>query len=388
MSDYDEITRLWSDEELDEALRDLHAEPRDPGSALATARAKVLAAASGDPISGAIDAASAASADKASPAADAAAEPGHRRRRWIRVALAVGIAAVLVTVGLLIPSFITIDRTGTHYSKPVNTAEAIGVLNQAAAAALGATDEPVAPGQYRYIETHAWNTVFDGDSSIFQDETLSQVWVPANPDDPAEDWMLDRRPTGSRVWIEGAEEQAREDGTSTDPADINLSLQTTAPCGNFYGPGPCPRAGLWQDPTPSFLASLPRDPAQLYQRLLADAPDNGRGNAELLVYAADALRTGLVPADLRAALYQTLTRLDGVDLVDQAVNLDGRVGTAIGIDDGQFRQDIIIDPTTGAFIGEREVLTGDYDGAPDGTTFNYTAVRTAVVDTIGSIPSK
>jgi hypothetical protein len=145
---------------------------------------------------------------------------------------------------------------------------------------------------------------------------------------------------------------------------------------------------LWQDPTPSFLASLPRDPSQLYQRLLADAPDNGRGNAELLVYAADALRTGLVPADLRAALYQTLTRLDGVDLVDQAVNLDGRVGTAIGIDDGQFRQDIIIDPTTGAFIGEREVLTGDYDGAPDGTTFNYTAVRTAVVDTIGSIPSK
>ena len=106
------------------------------------------------------------------------------------------------------------------------------------------------------------------------------------------------------------------------------------------------------------------------------------------MYAADALRSGLVPADLRAALYQTLTRLDGVDLVDQAVNLDGRVGTAIGIDDGQFRQDIIIDPTTGAFIGEREVLTGDYEGAPDGTTFSYTAVSTAVVDTIGEIPTK
>jgi len=126
----------------------------------------------------------------------------------------------------------------------------------------------------------------------------------------------------------------------------------------------------------------------LYARLLADAPDHGRGNAELLVYAPDALRTGLVPADLRAALYQTLTRLDGVDLVDRAANLDGRVGTAIGIDDGQFRQDIIIDPATGAFIGEREVLTGDYEGAPDGTTFSFTAVNSAVVDTIGAIPNK
>ena len=159
--------------------------------------------------------------------------------------------------------------------------------------------------------------------------------------------MLDRHPTGHRVWIEGTEEQAREDGTSTDPADIGVSLQATAPCGNFYGPGPCPRAGLWQDPTPSFLAALPRDPAQLYERLQADAPDNGQGQRRAPGVRRGRLRTGLVPADLRAALYQTLTRLDGVDLVDQAVNLDGRVGTAIGIDDGQFRQDIIIDPAPG-----------------------------------------
>lgn len=114
MTDHDEITRLWSDEELDEALRGLHAEVRNSGSVLATARAKVLAAASSKPVSAAADAPSAASADEVSPATDAAA-------------------------------------------------------------ALGATDEPVAPGQYRYIETHAWNTVFSG-YNIFQDETLSQGW--------------------------------------------------------------------------------------------------------------------------------------------------------------------------------------------------------------------
>ena len=106
MSDHDEITRLWSDEELDEALRSLHAEPDDsqrPGRRegqgvgrrerrpdLRRRRGRL-----GN------------TADQCSSAADAAAAPGHRRRRWVRVALAAGIAAVLVTIGLLIPSFIT-----------------------------------------------------------------------------------------------------------------------------------------------------------------------------------------------------------------------------------------------------------------------------------------
>ena len=384
MTDHDGTTRLWSDDELDEALRGLHSTPldaseqRDPTIVLAIARAKVMAAADGELVPGAAAAASTPSSHQPPTVFTPRA---RTRRRWFGVALAAGIAAVLVAIGLLVPSFVT------KQNKPVNSADAINALNAAAVAALGATDEPVAAGQFRYIETHSWNTVFSG-YDIYQDENLSEVWVPAIPDDPAQDWMLDRRPTGNRVWIEGSEAQARDDGTFTDPLTGGNALRTTAPCGNFYGPEACPRAGSWQDPTPSFLAALPRDPAQLYERLQADAPDNGRGNAELLVYAADALRTGLVPADLRAALYQTLTHLDGVDLVDNAANLDGRIGTAIGIDDGQFRQDIIIDPSTGAFIGEREVLTGEYDGAPDGITFGYSAVDTAVVDTIGAIPTK
>jgi len=215
MSDDDEITRLWSDEELDEALRDLHAEPRDPGSALATARAKVLAAASGDPISGAIDAASAASADKASPAADAAAEPGHRRRRWIRVALAVGIAAVLVTIGLLIPSFFTIDRTGTHHSKPVNSAEAIGVQASPYGVAVEVWAQAVVNGKAantapfwhylfpyatfrldgdRVLENGALATVFvgtgGGNAAFGTGPNLDTTGVSPTPSDTAWDWTF------------------------------------------------------------------------------------------------------------------------------------------------------------------------------------------------------
>jgi hypothetical protein len=381
MTDYDPVTRLWSDDELDEALRGLHAETGDSTQALATARAKLLAAATGNPAPVNPNGAPGSPSPGLRVGGTGAVAPTRRRRRWVRGGLAAGIAAVLVTIGLLVPSFVT------KQNRPVNSAEAIGVLNRAAVAALGATDEPVGPGQYRYIETHAWWTVFSG-YNIFRVENLIRTWVPAQPDDPTQDWMLDRHPTGNRVWIEGSEEQAREDGTFTDAQQGAVTLKATAPCGNFYTPGPCPRTGSWQDPTPGFLAGLPRDPAQLYERLQADAPDNARGPAELLVYAADALRTGLVPADLRAALYQALTRVEGIELTDQAANLDGRVGTAIGIDDGQFRHDIIIDPVTGSFIGEREVLTDDYDGAAEGTVMNYSAVTTAVVDAIGAIPAE
>ena len=127
------------------------------------------------------------------------------RRRWWRPALAVGVAAVLLGIGLFIPSFVT-DR-----NRPINSAEAIGVLNHAAAATLGAVDQPVGSSQYRYVETHAWWTGFSG-YQVFQDENLIRTWVPADPADPTKDWMLDRRPTGNRVWIIGDEQQARDDG--------------------------------------------------------------------------------------------------------------------------------------------------------------------------------
>ena len=376
------ISRLWSDDELDEALSRLHVAAPDDAESLSTARVRLLAAAGGQPI-GALPGRSRepshSSRDHAGP--PTIAYPPKRRYR-LRIALGAVVAAVLVAVGLLLPTFVT------RQNKLGNSAEAIAVLNQAAVGALGATDEPVGPGQYRYIETHVWSTVFGG-YDIFRDEQLTRIWVPAQPDDPLEKWMIDRHPTGSRVWIEGSEEQARKDGTFLDPQQTGVTLQATAPCGNFYGSRTCPRTdGLWQDPTPSFLAGLPRDPAELLERLQADAPANGRGPTELLVYAADALRTGLVPADLRAALYQALTRLDSVELTEDAVNLDGLTGSAIGMNDGQIRQDIIIDPASGAFIGDREVTTDDLDDAPAGTTLSYTAVTTAVVDAIGVVPQK
>ncbi|MFC4951121.1 hypothetical protein [Pseudonocardia sp. GCM10023141] len=200
------------------------------------------------------------------------------------------------------------------------------------------------------------------------------------------DWLLVRSDTGQRKWLQGSESEARAAGLPADA--VRPPERITARCGSFYGPetDQCTGPGSWQVPTPAFLAGLPRDPAQLLARLERDVPDNIRGNAELLVYATDLLRTGLVPADLRSALYLALAHVGGVTVTAGAVNLDGRSGVALGIDVRSSRQEIIVDPATGAFIGEREVALRGDRSKPAGTVLGYTSVRSGVVDQLGATP--
>lgn len=394
MTDRRRTTVEWTDEQLDAALADLRSDVQVNPDAPPAARARLLAAVAALPSdedhheSVALASADTHRAVAAVPTADApggstalrARRAASRRRvPGRRGLLAAAAVVILVGAGLIAPTFWTRD------DKPVVSADAARSLTQAAAA-IGASDQPVGPGQYRYLDTHAWSSVTSR-YDVYLVENRITEWVPADPGDPNQLWMLDRAPTGEIQWITGDREafDANADGR---PA-LSPTLQTTAVCGDFFGDaGGCGRAGAWADPTPEFLAGLPRDPGLLYDRLRADAPDNGRGDAELLTYAADLLRTGLAPADLRAALYRTLATLPGLEITDAVANLDGRTGTAFGIEDGDQRQDLIIDPATGTYIGERQVLTEDRDGAPAGTTVNFTSLTTDVVDALGARPGQ
>lgn len=147
-------------------------------------------------------------------------------------------------------------------------------------------------------------------------------------------------------------------------------------------------AGNWQHPTPEFCAELPRDPQRLYARLDTDSP-NRPGYLGVVTYAVDALRSGLVPADVRAALYRALLLVPGMSIDEPASNLDGRRGVALAVDDGRYRREIIIDAGRGQFIGERDTLTRDEPlrGLVTGTVTTSTAVTTATVPTIGTPPA-
>jgi hypothetical protein len=262
------------------------------------------------------------------------------RTPWI-LAAAAG-AAVLTLVG-------------GNLHMTAQSAEAAAVL-RAAADSITFTDPTPGPGQYLLSRTRANWAVMGMDENGVESARMNlqtlDVYVPF---DPADEWVLDR------------------DWGDVGPGGIEV---TRAHDGHFYG-GPW----LTED-----LDKLPRGDGQ---ELLAHFDSQyGGGSAsrdeDNFVRIVDLLRSGLVPADLRAGLYEALALIPGVNSTDGVANLDGKVGVAIGRTEwlrGGSRQEIIIDPTTGLVIGERHVFTIAAFGFGVNNVTTLTAVETSVVDT-------
>ncbi|KOX18634.1 hypothetical protein ADK67_36170 [Saccharothrix sp. NRRL B-16348] len=376
MSD-DNIRRVWTEDELDSALDALHADVRADEPVLARTRAALIA-----------------TIEQGEPEVTTTQE--HRPRRSTRRWLAGAAVVVLLVAGALIAQTVSFGPPAPA------TAEAVRTLDRAAAQSVGAVDEPVGPGQYRYVATHAWwmgTSSVEGKVFARLTEHLLETWAPA---DPRDEWMLRRDVTGNEQWVLGTKEEAeaagvagRRDGQRGGQPGGRPGGQGggqpegewRAMCGDFFGESKCEDPGSWQNPTAEWQAGLPTDPDALFARLRADAPVNDTGDAALFAYAADALRSGLVGKDVRAALYQALTRIDGLEVTEERANLGGRVGIALGVDDGERRREIIIDPETGRFIGERLVATDDVADFEAGTVLEFTAVTTGVVDAMGVRPA-
>lgn len=366
------VREMWSEDQLDGALAALRSDVEVDERHLARGRTDLLIS---------------AGAGDGQPA-----EVPAVRRRWPRIAVAAAAVALLVGTVLTVRGTRSTDPTGsTDDIDPVARAAAVKRLN-VAADNIKSTDEPLRPGQYRYIATHAWwmsQGDLDGKMIAYLAENLLETWVPAKETD---DWLWRREVTGKRTWVAGTEEEARAAGLQPDvPAWPEGEWR--APCGDWFaeeeGREPCREKGTWQGPNEAFMASLPRDPAALYQRLRADtAGPRKSSDLAMLAYTVDILRTGLVPADLRAALYRSLAKVPGVVITEDVANLDGRRGTAFGVGEHGLRNDVIIDPATGLFIGERKVIEEERDGIPAGTVTEFTAVDTVVVDGMGVRPSR
>ncbi|TVT23587.1 hypothetical protein FNH05_32910 [Amycolatopsis rhizosphaerae] len=363
MTDRNNVHEVWSEAQLDLALNALHADAS--GDALAAARERLMAEAGAAP--------------EEAPAA-------LRRRRPRRGIFAAAAAVVAMAAGVLV-------WQATGGGGPGLTPNASAASLGSAADHVGSSDPAVGPGQYRYLVTHTWGvttaTTANGRDFVYLQEEVRETWVPA---DQSREWMERRTTTGNRQWLVGTEAEARAAGAVSDKPAWTDGVRKAA-CGDFYADTEhrqplCPRPGNWQSPTPSWLASLPRDPQELYRRLRADAPHNSLGDSEILVYAADALHTGLVPADLRSALYRALGYLPGLEITDRVANLDGKQGVAYGISDGKVRWDLIIDPATGAFIGERGLALESSNGVPQGTVTGWSSMTSTVVNGLGEVPGR
>jgi hypothetical protein len=254
--------------------------------------------------------------------------------------------------------------------------------------AIAVSDRPVRPDQYRFVETHAWWLGTFGPHQHLTEHRL-RLWAPWLAE---RDWLLERELTGAQRWLTGSAEEAADDGF--DLRDVAPVGRFAAPYGDFGTapaddfedfclPAGAPPRGSWKAPNPQFFAQLPLDPAALLDRLVEDNPGSWFGP---FAAAVTALRTGLVPGPLRAALYKALTGLPDVT-VAPATNLDGVACLALVHDQGRTTSELMVDPRNGQFAGERDTLRIDSRaGLRAGTVISTTAVRTAVVDSPGHQP--
>lgn len=301
------------------------------------------------------------------------------RRTLLRRGLLVSAAAAV-----LVGAIVVADVVAFGGKQPGATAEAAEVLDNAAAATIKTSDPVVGPGQYLKIETTSVNfggaQATDGSQISWLDRTGGQVYVPA---DRKGEWVWNRE---DRIPLESSSAAAKAAAAEMRKADQGRPEGQSpmvgilrAPGGAFYGNEPTVIAG-----TPLIQAnSLPRDPQALLDLIHERTKGAGKSpESEAFVTIADSLRTGVVPADLRAALYKAAALIPGVTVGDRQATVDGRTGIAIGIPspDGVARTDIIIDPTSGLVIGEQDVLLKDHLGSPAGTVSTWTSVKTSVVD--------
>lgn len=261
------------------------------------------------------------------------------RARWV---LAVAGGAVVLAL------------VGGNLHMTAQSAQAAAVLRAVAADSSTFADATPGPGQYVLSHTRAnWAVIAVDESGVDSARMNIQTLDVYVPYDPADDWVLDR------------------DWGDVAPGGREI---IRARDGEFYG-GPW----LSQD-----LDKLPRGGQELLTYFDSQYVGGSASRDEdNFVRIVDLLRSGLVPADLRAGLYEALALIPGVNTTDSVENLDGKVGVAIGRTEwlrGGSRQEIIIDPATGLVIGERQIFSVAAFGFGVNNVTQLTAVETTVVD--------
>lgn len=295
-------------------------------------------------------------------------------------------AGVLAACLALVAAVMTVVSTATVGGhRPAASAAADTVLRQAVDALDRASSDPVLPpGHYLLTTEDVTSMLLATDSYsrkvAYLQSQVVRTWQPA---DPAGTWLQSAEPSRIVQWLLGSPAEARAQGLDLS----SPGYRRTARCGDFDAADdrtvPCHSAPGWQNPTRAWLDSLPRDPDTLFNRVKHDAPRFGPGGSEIFTYLVDTLRTGTVPADLRATFYQVIAHLPGLVVTDREATLDGRQGVALGINDGTRTNDIVIDPATGRFIGERSISTTAADGIPAGTLTYVSSVTAQIVNGLG-----
>jgi hypothetical protein len=186
------------------------------------------------------------------------------------------------------------------------------------------------------------------------------------------------------------------------PADLPAGTVVHGHIG--VSPGGGGGLGGWKSVSYSYLNSLPTDPARLEAIILADnnprMPWYAKPKNIAIFEAIATLLTGQeegvwIPPRLGATMYRVLQSLPGVHF-DPTTDLAGRTGLGLYmVIDGWYKHELVINPATYAFMGDKEVaVTAHKNVSTDGTRYikkgqvlGWEALLdSAIVSRVGQVP--
>jgi hypothetical protein len=264
----------------------------------------------------------------------------HARRPVRRIGLAAGTVAA-ATAGALAASAL-----GLWGGTPAASAAAVALLGHAATTAASA--RTVTPGakQYVYVKTVETAAELNGDGSSVVHELTN----------------------------------TREIWQSADGSKAGLLKELSAAPGSSWQSIPLP-------PERGYPAGLPTTTAAMLTYLYHNSHGENPPDVQAFITAGDLIRESYVQPAALAAVFRAVAKIPGVTVTQHAANANGQDGVAVQQIFHGISAQLIFNPKTYAFIGERQVVVGTGAGLRIGTLLDSTAIlATGVVDQAGQLP--
>jgi hypothetical protein len=255
------------------------------------------------------------------------------------------------------------------------------------------SETPLTPGQYRYVFTQGWRRVdtegVSRSTYTYVAEYHTERWIPL---DQRQEWMARNQTTDNRQWIKGTEQEARADGVRLDAKMFRPDGEVRAPCGFFMadkGENPCALQPVGSIQTGAGPVRVPDDPAKLYE-MLADTSATHSDPPRQFFREVYGLLDSRFPATVRRATLEVLSRHPYLTVANTTTRDNDRPAISVGIESGsgQMREELLLDPANGQLIGKRDVSLKDVDGAKAGDKYREEIRYEAVVDKIGTRPTR
>lgn len=285
--------------------------------------------------------------------------PGSRRRSLQAFIPAALLAACVCTVSALIAlAFLNPSPRGLAATLPVRAEpDAVRALDGLATVALTTSTPTVGADEFVYVR-----------STVITNNGMLGGPVGLGAAHEREIWLSQRPSTDEQGLI-------REFGQDWP---ISGGRPVTA--------GP-------ERPTYEWIQGLPTDPDRVITDLASHQPSDSEQSPEQYVFEriGDLITESLVPPELAGALFEAVTKLPGVRLVDHAEDAIGREGFGISRTDERYGITTVwvFQPGSPAPLGVRWYFDGPASEPGARTLFGATAVlERGVAEQLGASPGQ